>query len=1110
MNFKTHSIVFAILMLLFSSALSAEAFSATPDNSFSFMGEWRKLWEWKKLTEKAVRAIRQEDFDEALKWAEKADHYARQYFDNNAYQINLITSLNIKLYALAMKAIEAYSKHELQKGLELTAKVNQLFKQHFGNQHGFTMLSLKIINFKHSIHSLLNWLALSAKTALAIQKEDHDEVLKWLEKSYDYARLHFEDDYRQILTTTATGYIEFLTVKAVEFNQKDDYKKVFELAQKIKKLNAEHFSHKKEYSALNVLNIIMPYYFNGNYREAEQALKQALSLSKASENKNYPDQVRILTYLALLYELYGRYGEAESYYKQAYSLNSHKIPDSDRIVTWIILNYLAKLYLIQGRYEEAKSTYDKVYSLRDEIPQSNWPGVIKNVLNTQIFLNKIDTLQGLAAVNTEPKHYKEAEYYLKKALLIAQFRLGVKHRKTLDIYYQLATLYEFQNRSDEAESLFETTYLAQKEVLGTEEPSTLITRLNLAHFYYSHGNYEEATNLYEKTLPLRPLHHLRKKLGYEHPDVFKNYILYATYLGKSNPKKSLDLLKIIEPVQFFYAKGQFYTTEKERVRRSLYNRLTIIFQSVVFSLAHRSPSDKDITRFAVNTLLRWKQPQAEEEAIISKLLHDSKNSVVSQKSQEIQSLRAQLSHQLSQVDKTKISLLGEKLETAELEGVQLSSRYNAYLKAIEENTKRLKEAELEMAELSSYYKSHLEFMAADIEQVRAKLPKNRALIEFRSYSCVDFNRGRIAEGFGTHWMAVLLTKDKTILKDLGPIKKTKKLWEKLKQEGSKEAAKQLYENLFGAFDEHIKHLDAVYIAPDSFLNLIPYSRLILPDGRYWIERQTLHQVQTGRDLLREKPEPSSDLLVAIGGVNFARFPKKKMRHQQTENDRGSAKIMPFKGLRQTRYEVQDIAYIYPGQSDIWKGKKASEGRLKGLTEVPRVLHLATHAFYLEQKADELGLIRPLTLSGIALSGANRGLNAKDKGQFDPDGEDGILYALEALNLNLNGTELVVLSACETGKGLIDYSEGVYGLVRAFKIAGAYRLLMTLWKVKDKATKMFMIEFYKKWLETDQAGNQKYWDDPAKALQETQKYYINHPNEKWRDPKVWSAYVLVGP
>jgi len=103
-----------------------------------------------------------------------------------------------------------------------------------------------------------------------------------------------------------------------------------------------------------------------------------------------------------------------------------------------------------------------------------------------------------------------------------------------------------------------------------------------------------------------------------------------------------------------------------------------------------------------------------------------------------------------------------------------------------------------------------------------------------------------------------------------------------------------------------------------------------------------------------------------------------------------------------------------------------------------------------------------------------------------------------------------LSACETGKGLIDYSEGVYGLVRAFKIAGAYRLLMTLWKVGDKATKMFMIDFYKKWLETDEAGKQKYWDDPAKALQETQKYYINHPNEKWRDPKIWSAYVLVGP
>jgi CHAT domain-containing protein len=123
-----------------------------------------------------------------------------------------------------------------------------------------------------------------------------------------------------------------------------------------------------------------------------------------------------------------------------------------------------------------------------------------------------------------------------------------------------------------------------------------------------------------------------------------------------------------------------------------------------------------------------------------------------------------------------------------------------------------------------------------------------------------------------------------------------------------------------------------------------------------------------------------------------------------------------------------------------------------LKSPPRVLHLATHGFYRSGGEQER---EPMLLSGVALAGANRSLAGK--------GDDGILIALEAEGLNLEGTELVVLSACDTAQGTIDYSEGVYGLVRALKIAGARNVMVTLWPLGDGEARDFMIDFYKYYL-----------------------------------------------
>jgi CHAT domain-containing protein len=153
-----------------------------------------------------------------------------------------------------------------------------------------------------------------------------------------------------------------------------------------------------------------------------------------------------------------------------------------------------------------------------------------------------------------------------------------------------------------------------------------------------------------------------------------------------------------------------------------------------------------------------------------------------------------------------------------------------------------------------------------------------------------------------------------------------------------------------------------------------------------------------------------------------------------------------------------------------------------------VLHLATHGFY---RAADKPQDRPMLLSGVALAGANRALHDAS--------EDGILYAIEAQGLNLEGTELVVLSACETAQGQIDYAEGVSGLVRAFRTAGVRYVLVALRTVDDQGASRFMQRFYHYWLAQKRS-------DPAAAFRAAQLEAITA--EASHDP-TWAYFILIG-
>ncbi|MEL7471458.1 MAG: CHAT domain-containing protein, partial [Pseudomonadota bacterium] len=213
-----------------------------------------------------------------------------------------------------------------------------------------------------------------------------------------------------------------------------------------------------------------------------------------------------------------------------------------------------------------------------------------------------------------------------------------------------------------------------------------------------------------------------------------------------------------------------------------------------------------------------------------------------------------------------------------------------------------------------------------------------------------------------------------------------------------------------------------------------------------------------------------------------------------------AQFSAFQALPASGQEVTAIGQAYAALRPdepapiVLKGADATEAAVKALAATPRVLHFATHGYYLESGSIEG---RPLLQSGITLAGANGALS----GRSGQDGENGILHAVEVQTLNLYGTELVVLSACDTGQGAHDYSEGLEGLPRAFYVAGAKNVLAALWPVGDVAAKIFMQRFYESWLSQTHS-------DPAAALRKTKLWYLQETNPEISDPMNWAPFVLI--
>jgi CHAT domain-containing protein len=457
-----------------------------------------------------------------------------------------------------------------------------------------------------------------------------------------------------------------------------------------------------------------------------------------------------------------------------------------------------------------------------------------------------------------------------------------------------------------------------------------------------------------------------------------------------------------------------------------------------------------------------------------------------------------------------------------------AERYRDRVKTLEEQAEKF---EAEISRRSDEFRA--QSLPVTLEAVRASIPDDAALIEFASYRPFNPKAAKEDEAFGLpHYVAYVLSRRGEIQwKELGAAKAVDETVATLRRalrdphrKDVKNLARAVDRKVFQPLRPLLGGQTRLLISPEGALNLIPFAALVDEQGRYVVERYSISYLSSGRDLLRlqlARNSQSGPLVIADPDFGGRRQVEATRRLKQTkgppekqvreESPATAFSQFYFPALPYTAGEGETIGALLPGATLLTK-RRASKEALRQ-SQSPAILHIATHGFFLEDlksspagvrslqkssldtsrrlkqvKQDRSGIENPLLRAGLALAGANE----------QKKGGDGILTALEMSGLNLWGTKLVTLSACDTGVGEVRNGDGVHGLRRALTLAGAETQVMSLWAVSDRWTRELMVAYYLRLRQGQERGA---------ALRNAQLEMFK--DVRRRHPYYWASFILSG-
>ena len=826
--------------------------------------------------------------------------------------------------------------------------------------------------------------------------------------------------------------------------------------------------------ATSLNNLAVLYLAQGKYHAAEPLYQRSLAIWEKALGKDHPNVAGTLINLAELYDFQGKYNEAEPLYKRGLAIQE-KALGKDHSDVAASLNNLAGLYQNQGKYNEAEPLLQRSLAIFEKSLGKDHPTVA-------------GSLNNLAAIYKFEGKYNQAEHFYQRSLAIVEKVLGKDHPDVAGSLYSLALLYTDQGKYHEAEPLHQRSLAIREKALGKDHPDIARSLNGLALLYYHEGKYNEAEPLYQRSLVIT-----ENALGKDHPDVAL-YLsrLAILYIAQDKYQKAEPLfsrsLRIMNQLFDHWLWGADEKTRQSYLQKEEGNR------SVYLSFYSLTNTPGEAFYFSLSrkgVLLRI----ATE---MNALAKQNPDLAIQQQVEEFKALRVQLSNLAfsGKADKTAIQALDDKSNTLEM---QLSQKVAGFKHSKTKVTPK---------------------------EVLAKLKPEQSLIDFQVYTEVDLKMNKVKN---KQVIALIADKQNGIklikLGDFAPIAATIKTYltaiVPTKENASsraqtlKQTAQTLYQQLWQPLTPYLQDKKTVYLIPDGDLNLLPFKALQDNNGQFLAENIQLIALSSARDIVLPPLEGKATAAAIFAAPDYG---DDKLADSVCKTRAIDQQNIYFCSLAQALNEGQGIDKLFFRKQTVPRAKlflkaQATEQAVDALT-APKILHLATHGFFLEDiKPDEKaleqgrGLMRgldqplplgkienPLTRSGLAFVGANLGV----KGIQQPDGTDGILTALEVLNLKLEGTDLVTLSACDTGKGEVKIGEGVYSLNRAFQEAGAKAVLSTLWTVDDQATSEFMQKFYARFLE----------GKPAQvAIQETQNEFMR--DQQYSDPFYWAGFVMTG-
>ncbi|MEQ1675964.1 MAG: CHAT domain-containing tetratricopeptide repeat protein [Chitinophagaceae bacterium] len=870
--------------------------------------------------------------------------------------------------------------------------------------------------------------------------------------------------YKAILGQTSDDYLGALGSMAVIYQGQAKYEKAEEIFLSLKKYHTSLPSPSKVTLQVLENNLGELYRHMADYEKAETFLVNAVALA----GDDLTEAASSLNNLGLVQKATGNYAGAERSYKKAIAnyiaLGKTNHPDYTNPV-----NNLGELYRTMGRLQEAVYAFEEVIVLRKKFlgtEHPNYANAVNNLALVEFAIGKYadaathlaecrdiykrtlgekdkfyaNSLNNLASVYKAAGKLQLAEENYKECLRIFKATYGETSDKYGTYLGGLAGTYRQMKRYDEAIALTLQSLLIIKNKLGESHYDHIETEFNLAETYREAGKFEEAKKHYLNSM--------------------KGYLLliekYFPYLGESE-------------------KTHFYNNVSYAFE--LFNSFVIEQQSTFPAKDHTALVERMYdNQVAIKSLLL-----KESEAWRNQIAASGNDEFKKQYQQWIRMRENIVQHY--RLSSEELETRGVSLPVLELQANELEQKIAIALKSAitpsvkKNNSWRNIQAKLRVGECA-------------VEIVRVEYYINNRWTDTVYYAALLIDKQSAAPRF------ILLNNGNNLEgKNINGYRIAIK--SKLPDEVS-------YDAFWKPLKELIGKASKVYFSPDGVYQQLNLYTLKNPETkRYLIEETDISLVTNTSDIL----QPAT--AVASKKAEIFSFPDYGVKVTDLLNTGTRLPGFPdLKELPGTKIESDSIKKILTLQQ--WQvqdhlQKEATEEAIKKISH-PQVLHIATHGFFLKNAKEskekvfgiesKVAIQNPLLRSGLILAGA--AAIAKDT-LADNTKDDGILTAYEAAGLDLAGTDLVVLSACETGLGELMNAQGVFGLQRSFLVAGAQSVIMSLWVIDDFATQELMTHFYREWLKNPVAENKQ------KAFRAAQLKL----KEKFPHPYYWGAFVMVG-